>query len=150
MQRGIINKVYIRYFMLLGFLVYDAIAVIYLYLPPMFGFLSLYFYQALDEDDRYFIYTMVGYFLFFEANRDFLLFSTSLFLLFSYFYFIPKIRSITTCKRCLYPVLIPLSYIGYFLFMLVINFIFNLEHISFDYIVVYYIVIEIIIALVWL
>jgi hypothetical protein len=150
MQRGIINKVYIKYFSVLILFIYDSISVIYSFLPPLLGVMSLFIYKALDEDDRYFLFVLSIYLVIFEANRGFLLFSTILFLLLTYYYIIPKLRNITICKKCLYPIYIALSYIGYFLFTLILSFLLNVDYINFDYIVIYYILIEIIIALVWL
>jgi hypothetical protein len=150
MQRGIINKVYIKYATVFILFLYDSISVIYSFLPPLFGLVSLYIYKSLDEDDKYFLFAMTLYLLIFEANRNFLLFSTILFFAINYYYIIPKLSNITTCKKCLYPIYISLSYIGYFLFTLVLSFMLNVHYINFDYIVVYYILIEIIIALVWL
>jgi hypothetical protein len=150
MQRGIINKVYIKYFLVFLLFIYDAISVIYSFLPPLLGIISLFVYKALDEDDRYFLFSLIVYLIIFEANRNFLIFSTILFLILTYYYIIPRLRNITICKKCLYPLYISLGYVGYFLFTLVLSFLLNVDYINFDYIVIYYILIEIIIALVWL
>ena len=150
MQRGFINKEYIKYFVLIAIFFYDSISSIYYLLPPMFGILAILVFNALDEDDRYFLFMLLVVLLFFESNRNLLLFSTTLFLIISYYYFVPIIKDITICQKCLYPLYISLAYIGYFLFTLVLSFILNSNYISIDYVVIYYILIEIFLALVWL
>jgi hypothetical protein len=151
MQRSIINKDYLKIFYLILLVIYDSIATVYILLPPLLGIIAIYFYQSLKDSTIYFTYALIIFLLILEANREFIFFSTSIFYIISYYYIIPHLKNITTCKKCLETIYIIIAYIGYIIFSIVLSYLLDTDFISIDiFLVIEYILIEIFIILVLL
>jgi hypothetical protein len=151
MQRSIIDKEYLKYIYLLLLIVYDSIATMHNMFPPLLGIISIYFYKSIKEKSIYFTYAIILFLIIFEANREFIFFSISTYLLISYFYIIPHFKNITVCKKCLESIYIVIAYIGYSIFSIILSYILNSEYISIDiFMIVYYVLIEIFIVLVFI
>lgn len=151
MQRNIPNKRNLRrYILLIGIISYEEISTIYTYLPPLFGFMFLIFLQAIKKQDRFFIFLTMIYLLFFEADRDFLLFSSIVFYTVTAYYIEPRLKQIIHCNRCLIPIFIFWVYIGYFLFNNFTLFVLDYPSDRFSNIILYYAFVETIFATIML
>ncbi len=143
MQRNIAYKRDLKYFSLLVLILfYEAISTIYTYLPPLLGFMFILFSNSVQNRKILLIFITVIYLLFFESNRDFLIFSSILFYFITIYYVEPKLNSIVKCNRCLIPILVAWIYLGYYVFINLNYFILNLEEIDFNLMIIYYILIE--------
>lgn len=147
MQRNITYQRDLKQFsLLILILVYEAISTIHNYLPPLLGFMFILFLNSVKNANKFLIFTTIIYLLFFEANRDFLIFSSILFFVISIYYIEPKFGKIIKCNRCLIPILITWVYFGYYIFINLNYFILNLEEIGFNPLIIYYIFIESLLA----
>jgi hypothetical protein len=147
MQRNISHQRDLTLFLLLiSLITYEEISTIHNYLPPLFGFMFLIFLKAVKQKDKFFIFLSIIYLLFFEADRDFLLFSSIVFYFITVNYIEPRVAQFVHCNRCLIPIFIFWIYIGYFLFNNITLFILNIPMDSFNTMIIYYACIESIIA----
>jgi len=127
-----------------GFLVflvvYESLSTLYLFLPPLFGFLL-----AMLVKNRLgnFLFTVLIYFLFFEADRDYFIFSTWVYLLFFYRVLMPLIEDNLVCQKCILVMSVVVGYIGYFLFLNLVYFLVGADIYAMEYYLIgYYILIE--------
>jgi hypothetical protein len=84
--------------------------------------------------------------LIFEADKGYLLFSSIIYLTLVYKFILPKITTNFSCASCIKISYVLLSYLGFFIFSLLIANIFLLPIPSVNYYIIYYIVIEFLIV----
>jgi hypothetical protein len=121
---------------------YISISSIYLLLPPLLGVL---FYFYIDAAERGHLYTLVLVLLmlmFLEAEKGFALFSTIIYFLIAYRLIIPRLHQYVYCRWCRNLTYVLLAYLGYWLFALLIAQVFWMPLPSFDWHILYYILIE--------
>ena len=143
MQRSITykNPVKVLFYIVL-FLLYSSLATIYIYLPPLLGILFFLLSKSIRNDDMILALIISFCLVVFEVNNGYLLFSSIIYLTLADRFAIPKIIQNFSCASCVKVSYILLSYIGYYLFLLLASKIFILDTPSFNYYIVYYIVIE--------
>ena len=147
MQRSITHqKPIIAVFYTVLFMVYMALSSIYLFLPPMFGVLFILFSRAVEEKYTLNIFLLLFCLVSFEAEKGYVLFSSVIFFILLYRFVIPKLNQNFSCKACIVFMSVLLAYIGFYIFNLLLANIFLFPFPSMTYYVVYYIVIEYLIA----
>lgn len=124
------------------FIIYTALSGIYLFLPPLFALLYLFFAKALEREDVFSLFLVAICLLFFEAQNGYMLFSTIIYFAFIHRYIVPKIRQSFNCNVCVNFSIVLLVYIGFFLFFSLLSNIFLLPMPSINYYVLYYIAVE--------
>ena len=102
MQRSLTNKKILTTLgIIIAFVLYQSLSSIYLLLPPLLGVLFFYFIRALEKEDLYSLVLIIILLLIFEAEKDFLLFSSLVYFTFIYRFVIPKLRVLINCWFCL-------------------------------------------------
>jgi len=149
MQRSLSYKSNIAKLWLLVILVlFETLNTINLTVPPLFGLsFLLFFYAAQNQRYDMFIPLLI-YLLMFEADKGFILFSSTVFFLLMYKLVVYRLRIFIQCEYCLEVIYIAIAYVGFWLFSLVLHQVFWLDFIVFDWHMLYYIIIES--MLVWL
>lgn len=143
MQRSISNKNSVApYIYVAIFLVYSALSGVYLFLPPLLSILFLYFSRALKNEDAISLFLISLCLVIFEAQNNFMLFSTIIYFLLIYRYVLPKIYTNFSCISCIRVSTVLLAYLGFFVFNSILAYIFLLPEPNIDYYIIYYIVIE--------
>lgn|GEM_PF-1236593 len=141
LQRKIYDKDYLTLSLIwLGLFIWGALTKLFPYMPPLFGFLLA---GAMVLKAREYTIGVLVYFLFFEADRGYFLFSTWLYFYFHTRYLMPLVASIVDCKKCLFVLSIVFGYMLYYLMLFLLGSTF-LEHTSYynQYPVLIYILIE--------
>jgi len=147
MQRSITNQKSLTPFLyVLLFTIYEALSSIYLFLPPMFAVLFMLFTRAIKREDSVAIILVSFCLLVFEADKGYLLFSSIIYLTLVYKFILPKIITNFSCASCVKISYVLFSYLGFFIFSLIIANIFLLPIPSINYYIIYYIVIEFLIV----
>jgi len=112
LQRNIHDKNYITLWSIwLALFVWGAMTKLNPYLPPLFGFLLA---GAMILKNREYVIGIFAYFLFFEADRGYFLFSTWLFFYLHINFIMPLISSVVDCKKCLLVVSVAVGYLLYY------------------------------------
>ena len=143
MQRSLTyKKVLAGIGLTIGFALYQSLSSIYLLLPPMLGVLFFYFMYALEKEDLSKLLLVVLLLLVFEAEKDFLLFSTLVYFTFVYRFVIPRLRVMINCKVCLKVIFLSLAYLGFIFFSYVLSQVLWVESPSLDWHIFYYMFIE--------
>jgi len=143
MQRSITHKKPLVNFLYIAlFVIYESLTSIYLFLPPLFGVLFVFFYKALKDEDTFFLVLVIFCLMVFEADKGYMLFSSVLFFAIIYKFILPKIIYSFNCSSCIKISFVFMAYIGYYLFLLLLSKIFLTTIPSLNYYIVYYIVIE--------
>jgi len=125
-----------------SFIIYSSLSSIYLLLPPLFGVLFVLFSRSLEKEDIVAVVLIAFCLIVFEVNMGYPLFSSIIYFTLVYKLIIPKIKQNFDCNSCLKLSNVLLPYIGYYLFLLLISKIFLLPLPSFNYYIIYYIIIE--------
>ena len=147
MQRNITYQATIKiFFLFLLLVVYESLTNVYLWLPPLFGLAFLVFVYAVEKGDLYVLILTVLYLLAFEANKEFTLFSSLFFFIILYKMGLQKLRLVVSCEKCLDYISIAFAYIGFWLFTVVVNQLSLQPLMSFDWAILYYILIETIVV----
>lgn len=151
MQRNItyqdLSKLAGLFFILL---VYEVLSSIYLLLPPLLGLFFLLFMYTIEKNRLDLFVFVLGYLLVFETDREFLLFSTLFFFALAYRLVVLRLRHIISCNKCLDYLSVAIAYIGFWLFTIILNQIAWMDLPSFDWRVLYYIVVEILVVALFL
>ena len=143
MQRSISNKnSLVPFVYVLVFLVYSALSGIYLFLPPLLAVLFVLFARAIKREDTLFIFLISLCLIIFEAENNYMLFSTIIYFLILYKYILPSIYTNFSCSFCIKISIVLLAYIGFFIFNSLLSYIFLFPETSMNYYIIYYIVIE--------
>jgi len=143
MQRSFTyKKILTGLVLVISFGLYQSLSSIYLLFPPMLGVLFFYFMQALNKEDLPKLVLVLVLLLIFEAEKDFLLFSSLVYFTFIYRFVIPRLGIMISCKVCLKVLLINLAYLGYVLFSYILAQVLWVELPSFDWHIFYYMFLE--------
>ncbi len=143
MQRNRADKSPLTWlFFTLLFVPYEALAMHYLFLPPLFGVLFFLYIDALENHRSLPFFAVIFMLLVAETSKGYLLLSTVFFYTLSYFIWLPKIKSTVSCRACFNAIIIAMAYLGYWLFALLFANMFALPLPQLDYRVVFYITIE--------
>ncbi|NWF66498.1 MAG: hypothetical protein HXX81_03410 [Campylobacterales bacterium] len=147
MQRSITYQTNIKHLFIFVFLLmYLSISSNMLMLPPLFGVAFIYFIK--NFENRFVLFFIFIYLLFFEALDDFILFSSMLFFYISYYLIYKNLSNIVVCYKCLIPILVAWSYIGFFIFSNILSYILNIDLFEFQLITIYFILIESLLAII--
>ncbi len=126
----------------LVFVLYQNLSSIYLLLPPMLGVLFFYFIHSLEKEDLLRLLLIILLLLVFEAEKDFLLFSTLVYFTFIYRFVIPRLRIMISCHMCLKMIFLIIAYFGYIFYSYILSQVLWVESPSFDWHIFYYMFIE--------
>ncbi len=129
--------------LLIIIIIYEALSDIHYYLPPLFGIAFVIFLNLIEK--RRFLLTIpiFIFLLFFEASKGYLMLSSVMFFLLSYWFVVPKVENFLNCKKCLIPIYVFYAYIGYHLFLIAIHLVLRLDLPEIPLILLYYVAIEI-------
>lgn len=122
--------------------IYIALSSIYLFLPPMLAVLGYLYYRALQRHDLFSLIVASVMLLMFEAEKGYWFGSTLLFFTLISHYVIPKLEQTMQCTVCIKGIFVFLSYVGFSLFLGLINSILLLALPSLDWHVLFYMAIE--------
>lgn len=151
MRRNSTDKRNLRiFFLVLFFLFYVAITDIYYILPPLFGVAYVIAQEKYEEQSFWIFYFIVPFFIYFEANKGLPLFSTLLFMFFSFKIILPKFRKFFGYSKIFIPLFIVYAYFGYFAFLYIFSGLFNVETPQFSWLLALYAGIEILLIWVFL
>ncbi|MDR0665378.1 MAG: hypothetical protein LBF86_07670 [Helicobacteraceae bacterium] len=143
-RNGVNPRDIVRYgFILLALVVYESLGTIYYLLPPLFGF--WFAFVAHKKDQRY-MWLAMCYILFYEADHGLIVASGCLFLYFFLKFVVPTIEDIIVSRFAIAAVSIASAYLVYYALVSLIYFLFGMEPLSFSWLLVYYIFVELIIA----
>lgn len=143
MQRSLTyQKVLKNLGIIFAFALYQSLSSIYLLLPPLLGVLFFSFMDALKKEDLGAVLLVIVLLLLFEAEKDFLLFSSLVYFTFIYRFVIPRLRVMINCKLCLKVIFLLLAYIGFLIFSYILNQVLWVEPPSFDWHIFYYMFLE--------
>ncbi len=143
MQRSLTyQKVLKSLGIIIAFVLYQSLSSIYLLLPPLLGVLFFYFINALKKEDLGEVLLIVVLLFIFEAEKDFLLFSTLVYFTFVYRFITPKLYVMINNRFYLKGILLLLAYIGFLVFSYILNQVLWVEPPSFDWHIFYYIIVE--------
>ncbi|MBU1884388.1 hypothetical protein KKB80_09050, partial [bacterium] len=87
--------------------------------------------------------------VFFEAQKDYILFSSIVYFTFIYRFLVLKLNKYIQCINCIKFLLVLIAYIGYYLFALVLAQMFLLNPPDLNLYVIYYIIVEFVIILIF-
>jgi hypothetical protein len=143
MQRSITYKSIVSDLLWVAvFGIYIALSSIYLFLPPMLAVLGYLYYRALQRHDLFSLIVASVMLLMFEAEKGYWFGSTLLFFTLISHYVIPKLEQTMQCTVCIKGIFVLLSYVGFSLFLGLINSILLLPLPSLDWHVLFYMAIE--------
>ena len=143
MQRNITNQRVVKSFgYVVLYVLYSSFSSIYPFLPPLLGVLFVLFVRALNSEDIVSLIFISFSLLVFEANYGYIFFSTIFYFYITIKFILPKLEQSFNCYSCIRIMYILMTYIGYYLFLIVLSkiFLFPMAHVN--YYIVYYIVIE--------
>ena len=121
---------------------YQSLSSIYLLLPPLFGVLFFYFVHSLKKENLPALVLIIILLLIFEAEKDFLLFSSLVYFTFVYRFVIPRLKIMISCKICLKAILMLLAYPGFIVYSIILNQVLWVEVPTADWHIVYYMFLE--------
>lgn len=125
---------------LVPLVVYESLATIYYLLPPLFGFLIA--LLVVNNASRFLPLVLI-YFLFFEADHSFFVFSSWVYLFLFFRVLLPVMQDYIICKRCILVLSVVLGYVGYFLFVSGIYMLVGATPLDWSvYLLLFYIVVE--------
>ena len=143
MQRSITNQSPLAPFIyVILFIAYESLSSIYLFLPPLFAVLFIFFVDALKKNDSIGVFLVSFCLVVYESQMGFPLFSSIIYFGLIYKFIIPKLKKNFDCRSCIKVASVILSYFGFFLFLLLLSNIFLLPMPSLNYYMLYYIIIE--------
>ena len=131
-----------RLLLALLFVLYEALAMRYLFLPPLFGVLFFLYIKALDRQNAFVFVLTVFMILVAEASKGYLFLSVLFFDTVSYFFLLPRLKNAVSCRLCLNAIIVAHAYLGYWAFALLFSNMFALPAPLLDYRVIFYIAIE--------
>ena len=126
----------------IGFILYQSLSSIYLLLPPMFAVLFFYFIYALKKEDIFKLLLVILLLLVFEAEKDFLLFSSLVYFTFVYRFIIPRLHIMISCSVCLKIIFVVIAYLGFIFYSYILSQVLWVEVPNFDWHIFYYMFIE--------
>lgn len=139
MQRSLTNKKILTAIgIVAAFVLYQSLSSVYLLLPPLLGVLFFYFVRALENEDLHSLILIIILLLVFEAEKDFLLFSSLVYFTFIYRFVIPRLRVLINCWFCLKVIFLFLAYPGFIVFSYILNQVLWVEVPRVDWHMIYY------------
>jgi len=147
MQRSITYKnpiIAILFFFI--FILYESLSSIYLFLPPMLAVLLLQFIRSIQNRDVVLLFFILLSLLVYEADKGYHAFSIIIYFFLLYRYILPTLTQSISCTICIKFLYVLLAYIGLYLFTYLLSTIFLISAPSFNYYMIYYIVIEFILV----
>ncbi len=150
MQRNSTNQNYLRLAFICLFLVFfQALSSLYPFIPLFVGLFFIYIIiNFKNEDSRLYVYLGFIYLSFYDLDKGFYLFSSALFLMFFFYFFVEKIKNFLICKSCIIVIYVTAAYLGHFLFNLLIAYILQQDVPTFSQTYFYYIFLDIILAII--
>jgi len=128
-------------------LVYNAISSQLLWLPPLYSIYFFLFIKALDTRNMAQVLFLFIFLFFIEANAGYTPFSLSLFIIILYRFILPLQRRFITCQPCRILLFELESYIGLYLYMLLLHKFFWVEYVHISFNVLFYMIIELFILM---
>lgn len=115
-------------------------------------FLGLFFaYNVINYENvenKIFVYLSFGYLFLFDLTKGFYLFSSILFFIIFYTFFVDKIKNFFSCSNCILAIYIVSAYIGHYILNLFISYILNQDTPLFTEDYLYYVIIDLILGLI--
>lgn len=143
MQRSITYKKPLEQIVyLLLFVLYESLSSIYLFLPPLFAVLFIFFAKAVEEKDIVTLLLVSFCLLVFEANKGYLIFSSIIYFALVYKFVVPWLMQNFNSPKHIQSSYAIIVYLGFYFFNVLLSNIFLIPMPSIDYYIVYYIVIE--------
>lgn len=143
MQRSITHQEpIVKIFYIFIFAIYESLSSVYLFLPPLFGVLFFLFSKARERGDSLNLIFVIFCLLLFEANKDYVAFSSIVYFAFAHKFIMPKIVQNFNCSSCIRISYIVFAYLGFYLFSMGLSNIFLVAVPEFNYYIIYYIIIE--------
>ncbi|WP_424565594.1 hypothetical protein [Sulfurimonas sp.] len=127
---------------MLLFIAYESLSSIYLFLPPLFAILFVFFINAVKKEDGVEIFLISLCLLVYESQMGFPVFSSIIYFGMIYKFVMPKLKKNFDCRSCIKVASVILSYFGFYLFLVLVSNIFLIPMPSINYYMLYYIVIE--------
>jgi hypothetical protein len=131
---------------LAAYIIYVGMSSLYLWLPPLLGVLFYHYMLSLKQQDFTYLLLITLMLLIFEVEKGFLLFTSIIFFTLFHHFIVPKIQQYVNCTGCLKFIYVFLTYVGYIAFTIVIHQVFWMPLPSFDWYILYYILIEFLIV----
>lgn len=149
MQRSITHQNVIGALALYAvFLGYEALASVYLFMPPLLAVLFFYFVKYFDENKRLHLLYIVLLLITFDLEKNIMIFGTLLYFSFVYLVIVPRVYLYLECKSCQKLLFSALAYGGFWLFLYLISRLFLLDEPAFDaLLLIYYIIVEFLVLL---
>ncbi len=114
-------------------LIYEAIGTIYPHLTPLLGVGFYYWTQHFKEHKNYFIlFLFFLYTLFFELDRQTILFSFILLMMVYYFFLHKIVTDALNCQVCKVVIKVTYAYLGYYIMNIFLAFLLNMPYPKFD------------------
>ena len=108
-------------------LVYESAGTVYLWLSPLLGAGFYMWRRHYKERKNYFYIALFFlYTLYFEIDRDMVLFSFILLAIFYHYVLAERIETVINCLICIDLIYVAYAYLGYFVLNLFLAFLFNL------------------------
>jgi len=150
MRRSSTEQNYLRFILIcLSLVLYQILSSLYTFLPLFVGLFFTYIVINFEnEDSKIYIYLSFLYLTVYDLDKGFYLFSSSLFLFIFYYLFVDKIRNFFSCNNCIIAIYVVSAYLGHSLLNSFIAYILNQDMPSFSQEYFYYIVLDIILAIV--
>lgn len=124
------------------FVAYEALAMRYLFLPPLFGLLFYFYVRALDTQNTLLFFQIILMLLIAEAAKGYWIFSTVIFYGLSYFVLLPRLRNAVSCRVCINFTIVAYGYLGLWAFLTILSQMFALDAPHLDWREIFYIAIE--------
>ncbi len=128
------------------FVIYESLSSIYLFLPPLFSVLFLFFINALDKEDSLAIFLIIFCIVIFESDKGYPIFSAVIYFVLIYRVVLPKLIQNFSCPPCIKISIVLLAYLGFYFFNSLLSNIFLTPMPSINYYIVYYIILEFLIV----
>jgi len=143
MQRSLSHqKPLVPFVYIVLFILYSSLSTMYLFLPPLLSVLYILFSKALQREDTLAIFLISLCLIVFEVNFGYMLLSTIVYFYLLHKFIMPKIAQNFSCKGCILFFAVVMSYLGYFLFLVLIGNIFMIATPHISYYIIYYIILE--------
>ena len=150
MQRNFPYQKYINIALVLAlFIVYESLSNIYLFMPPMFAIMFVFFVDSIQKEESIALFATSFALMFFEAQKGYVIFSSIVYFTLVYRLVILKMDQYVQCVICTKMIMVLLAYIGYYLFAHIIADTFLFNEPGFSWYVIYYIIVEFLLLLVF-
>ena len=150
MRRSSTDKNYLRFTLICSVLViYQIMSSLYTFLPLFVGiFFSYIIINFEKEKSRIYIYLSFAYLTIYDLDKGFYLFSSFLFFMIFYYFFVDKIRNFFTCSNCIVAIYVIAAYMGHALLNSFIAYILNQDIPPLSQGYFYYIILDVVLAII--